>query len=160
MKYLQLIILFFLFSCTNNISSSKKVELFNHTYINLEDGDKVLEITPVVKEKYLNTFSQSLQIPLFRYVGNKDYEMFIGIPFNTSLSELITAYSASAGKIETTTDSSTYFYAIEKSDSAIIVNYTKLLDKNMVSLIAVSKSTKSVSLLSVKALSERIHIEQ
>lgn len=159
MKYLQLIILLILFSCTNNTSSSKRVELFNNTYINLENGEKVLEITPDAKERYLHTFSHSLQIPLYRYIGNKDYELFIGIPYNTSLNEFIAAYSDSIG-IETTTDSSTYFYALEKSDSAIIVNYTKLLDKNMITLITVSKSINNDSLLSVMALSKRIHINE
>ena len=87
------VVIFFLslaiLSCTST-KNENEVSLFNNLVFKLKQGEVIQKATLEVKDRYTNYFnSSSIQVPLFKYIKHKDYEIFIGIPYNTSIEVMI-----------------------------------------------------------------------
>lgn len=88
MKKLILFACVLIISCSNK--KSDNINLFNKISFKLyENEDVASRDEQVIKtyDYYLNNYTD-IQIPLFKYIKHKDYEIFIGIPFSTSISDI------------------------------------------------------------------------
>ena len=158
-KRLQsLLIALFISACSS--TNDNEVVIFNNISFNLIEGEKLCFSETNNKEHYHAYFSNTdLQIPLFRCIENKDYLIYIGIPFNTSLSELVEFQILNhlESPISFESDTLSYFYKSHKIGTDYHIEYSKEIDKNLIYILAVTNSRAIFdSLFSHKTLSNRI----
>lgn len=115
---------FMLFSCA--AEKKDRVSLYNGTIFSLMKDEKTSELFPKIKDRYARHFNNAgkIQVPLYKYVGHPDYDIFIGIPVNTTMQELSSAYQTENGDstIAIYSDSLT-FYKQARRDSLYITTY-------------------------------------
>ena len=88
-KLLSILIIISFFACTSS-KKDKEVFIFNNISFKLIEGESLVDIKPKIKENYLSYFKNTnLQIPLLKSIKNKDYKIYLGIPYNTSIEKLI-----------------------------------------------------------------------
>ncbi len=157
-KVLFIILSLFINCCTAKPGSS--IPLFNDITFTLHNHEKIAEIDSGVKEIFNSYFDhKSIQIPLFRYIRSDSSQIFIGIPFRTSIKDLL-EYNLSATYIQTYSegDSTTSFYKKYKSDSEYIEIYARDFDNNLVYvLISTQSLTISDSLFSLQNIAQRFN---
>ncbi len=91
MKYIFLVSLAFVFAACSNKekTDNSEVLLFNNFSFKLHNGEIVTESSTSIQktfEKYFN--NSAIQIPLFKHIKHTDFDIFIGVPVNTSISEI------------------------------------------------------------------------
>ena len=92
-----LIILFLLplSSCSSGATNDNELPLFNNLVMQLNTDETVQSITPESQEIYQRHFSQGdIQVPLYRHISHTEYDLFVGIPYRTSLKDLKEGYFA------------------------------------------------------------------
>jgi len=155
------VILYFSISMTLVCCTSKQdqsVLLFNKISFKLNNAEEVVKIDTKKKEIFNSYFDKNdVQIPLFRCIKSDKYLIFIGIPFNTSLKELMD-YSLTQSLNQTffEGDSTSYFYKTYSNEKEQITTYARNFSNNLVYVLTVTNSTElSDSLFSTKELSNR-----
>ena len=108
-----LLLLLFTFSCTSEASPDNGLSLFNDLIFNDNPEEVSQEITPESQTTYKQHFLHGeLQIPLYRHLSHSKYDLFIGIPYRTSLADLKQDYFAVQDsvwtKLQAHVDSSSY----------------------------------------------------
>jgi len=84
------IILLVLSILSCSIEKKNEIPIFNEITFTIKEGESINVINPIIKNKYTENFNNRLiQIPLFKYIKHNNYEMYIGIPFNTSIEALV-----------------------------------------------------------------------
>jgi len=75
-------------SCGNKIETG--IPLFNNVAFKLQGQEKAIPLEAAAEKKYRTYFNnQPLnQIPLLKHIKHPDYELFIGLPYNTSFERL------------------------------------------------------------------------
>jgi hypothetical protein len=155
--FITLFLFIFLVACT----SSEKNEIFisNKTSFKLNEGEKLVDIRPGITEDYQYHLNNSdIQIPLYKYIRNKDYRIYLGIPYNTSIEKLIKFQLSdqTVGHEELETDSLSYFFKKQDNDTTYISKFSKTFDENLIYILAITNSKIiSDSLFKQKAFSNR-----
>ena len=157
-KYIPLFLIV-LISCSLN--SRNEISLFNNISFKIYDNEYVTTITDSIKDNYLKKIEpKKKQIPLFRYIEGDDYTMYIGIPFNASLSHLIGS-KLNGSTITALTDSSTYKYEEYGIDSLHTTELVVQIDKSILYILCETKSENAQNCLFNKdSLIQRINIKQ
>ncbi len=158
MKKLGILILLLttiIISCSNE--NKNVIELFNELTFNLHKGENIANLNPIINNRYIEILdSDQIQVPLFKYIKHKNYELYIGIPYNTSL-EAITQDQAN-NSISSTKDSLHYFSQYKKGELFISKYVAKYNNESLVYICTVSNSSKQSDLLFNKVeLSKRIN---
>jgi len=161
MKNIYILFLFvILFSCSTK--NRNEIHLFNGLRLKLNSQEHIVKIQPSVKDKYTSYFnSQTIQIPLFKHIIHSNYDIFVGIPFNTTIQEL----SKEKSKITCDTvyvfnsDSNSYYQKYIKNNLYITEYAKEYKDKGLLYISSVTKSKKiSDSLFNQLDICKRITI--
>lgn len=136
-------LLLFLLRCTP--SDEKELNLFNGTKFKLLEGEEVMRVNPTLEHDYRTYFdSSAIQVPLFKCIQGKDYKIYIGVPFNTSIRGL-----GHERMNQTSTmsplwdgDSTTYFFIRYPKNSLQLTEFARSMDDNI--LYVLVESTSSV----------------
>lgn len=112
----------------------------------MNEGEEMGVITSSVKEIYAENFNNSeIQIPLFRYIKHSNYQIFIGIPYNTSINELTqNQLRKQEDLISNLKGDSLYFYDRYKRGDFYMTEYAAMFSNN--SLIYISTISPSKEL--------------
>ena len=80
----------FLFSCFNKtVDNNIDIPLYNGYVFKLSNGEIFTDSNTSARkiyEKYFN--KKAIQIPLFKHIKHSEYDLFVGIPVNTSIDEI------------------------------------------------------------------------
>ena len=155
-----LLFLLVLISCKSAISD-QEVFLFNDISFNLRNNEKIVGLdkknVAIFDSCFLN---RKIQLPLFKCIKNDDYSLYLALPLDASIKEL--SEIEMHGRFENdsfSTDTSTYFYAEEKSNNEKVLIYTQQFQKNLIYLLVHSKSTSlSDTLFSIDNLKKRFKV--
>ena len=160
-KTILLLTLFTVFSCTHK--NEQVLDLYNGISFELKKGENPTEIRSELNKLYEEYFNNKQpQVPLFRYIMHPNYKLFIGIPFDSSIQQLISAQLAktqlNGGKLESGGD---YFYASYQKDGFYIAEYAKKLKQNSIIYVSAMTIQKEIadSLFTKVQLSKRLTIK-
>lgn len=147
-------------SCTSK--KENELPLFNELSFKMSEGESNNEINSESKNLYFKYFNnQNIQVPLFRHISHKNYQIFIGIPFNSSIEAMTQAQSKKIDSmlINFKSDTSS-FYNKYKVDEIYITEYAaKFASKSLIYISTMSDSRALTdSLFNELALSKRIII--
>lgn len=145
-------------SCTN--VKNDEISLFNKLNFKILSGEYECEINSSTQDTYRRFFDNNkIQIPFFKHIKHSNYDIFIGIPYNTSLKQIIQDRIQNLDTLSTKfkSDSVSFFKAFRKdiyfiSEYSIIVSNKTLI---YVSTLSLSKEV-SDSLFNYLSLSKRI----
>lgn len=76
----------FIFSC-NNTAPENILPLFHDAGFTLHPGEKNVQIIPKFQNNW-QKLTDTLSIPLFKYIEGSDYRIYAGLPYNTDLKKL------------------------------------------------------------------------
>jgi len=159
-KLLSILIIISFFACTSS-KKDKEVFIFNNISFKLIEGESLVDIKPKIKENYLSYFKNTnLQIPLLKSIKNKDYAIYLGIPYNTSIEKLIKfqIFRQSVNPIVLQSDTISYFLKKQNNDTTYISEYSKVFDQNLIYILAITNSKIiSDSLFNQTELSNRFN---
>ncbi|MGF1532341.1 MAG: hypothetical protein ACFCUI_01455 [Bernardetiaceae bacterium] len=79
-------LLFFVIQCTP--TPERALPLFNGLVFALQEGETVQEINRITQQDFLQ-YTGRTNVPLFRLVQGQGYRIFIGIPYQTTLQDLL-----------------------------------------------------------------------
>ncbi len=139
-----LLLSFILLSC--NTKDYSKLPLFNNIYFQLEEGDTNLAIDFQIKNDYFSIFSTSNNKqnipPLFRYIDNGNYSIYIGVPFNTSLEDFLSSEFSSNSMIlsEQVVTSKNSIYRVYEIENTYYVEYVVELNDSLFYIITTTDS--------------------
>ena len=157
---LSLLILISFIACNSN-KKDNEVFIFNDITFKLLEGEKLAAVKPKIKEDYLSYFKNTnSQIPLLKIIKNKNYTIYLGIPFKTSIEKLIKfqIFGQTSDSLTMQSDSLTYFFKKQKKDASYISEYLQVFDKNYIYILATTNSkTISDSLFNKTELSLRFN---
>lgn len=158
---LSLLLLLTSFQACTSSDQDKQILIFNSLSLKLIQGESLVDINPEIKEKYLSYFKNStLQIPLFKCIKNKDYTLYLGIPYDTSIEKLVELQTIDQTSNPTVLQSDTvsYLFKKQKNDTTYLSEYSKVFDQNLIYVLAVTHSkTMSDSLFNQTDLANRFN---
>ncbi len=166
-----LILLLFLTGCNPKaprVFETGEIPVFNNIVFSLTPHDTIGSITPEIQAGYaLLLNSNRIQVPLFRYIKSSDYELFLGIPVNTSVKEFY-ALKATDSTARIQSDSLTYLFVTHADKEKMYCEYIADFDGNLVYLLGVRKSDTTMgipgtmvdTLLNYQALSKRFTLKK
>jgi hypothetical protein len=143
-------------SCS--FENKSEIGLFNGIVFKLNQDEQVVNISGDKRDIFYGYMDKiPVSVPLFRCVETDKYVLFLGIPVGTSIKEMIDSkFSQIRNSPVIEHDSLTYFYMKHQDDKNYVTEYVKSFDKNMVYVLAISKSiTLSDSLFNRKTLDAR-----
>ncbi len=157
-SFIFLVSIFFLLSCSN--VKKDEIPLFNNVYFKTLAGEKSAEINPTIKENYPQYLSSDkIQIPIFKYFKHPKYEIYIGIPYNTSIKQIIQERTNSADSLSLTykIDSLTYYKSYEYRELFITEYAREITGKGLIYVTTISYSKDIAdSVFSFSAISDRL----
>jgi hypothetical protein len=142
MKKISSFFILVLLGCSSVINNNE-LFLFNNISFKINHDEKIVDVTPNLTVKYFNYVKNShLQIPLLKVINGRDYTIFLGIPYNTSLKKLtqIQLLQNSTDSILFQSDSSSYYFKKQNNDSIFIAEYSRIFDKNIIYILAETRS--------------------
>ena len=153
-----LLCILFITACSNN--NKNEIPLFNNIAIKKVTGEQEKTINELISNSHKENLNyKNIQVPLYRYLTNKNYKVFIGLPYNTTIKKMIST------EIQNKTDNTVYFEKDsisfikqkKQGDNYITTFVTKIEDNSIIYFCGVSKSKKtSDSLFNKVELSKRI----
>lgn len=146
-----------LMSCTN--AKRDEIPLFNKVYFKTLAGESSAEIDSTIKENYLQYLnSDKIQIPIFKFIKHPKYDIYIGIPYNTSIGQIIQERTCIADSSSICRIDSLTFYKSYKSRELYITEYAKQITENTLIYITTISYSKDVadSLFSLSAMTNRL----
>lgn len=142
-----IVFLLLLSSCSKN-NTDKNVSLFNGISFHLKKSEKEERITPDINRKYktLLVNHQDIEIPLFKYIKGEDYDIFIGLPYNTTLKRLYHSDSLrkNTPNIQYVLDSSYYLKNYERDSLKVQEAIISKGVKNSLFYIATISKNKNI----------------
>jgi hypothetical protein len=153
-----ILLLILILSCSSE--KRNEIPLFNDLTFKINDGETIGVINSKIVNKYTEYFNSSLiQVPLFKYIKHNNYEIFIGIPYNTSIEAMIQNQLEKQDSIITNLkiDSLCYYKNYKRNDFYLAEYAVKVANKSLIYISAMSNSKKlSDSLFNELILSNRI----
>lgn len=88
MKYYPFALFFLLgflafYGCSNTGNSASSLALFNGVSLEMLPDEKESPILPGTFQQYRSFFQSENTVPLYKYIEGPDYQMFIGLPFES-----------------------------------------------------------------------------
>lgn len=145
MKNLIIVLIFLsILSCSD--VNRNIIPLFNEITFEMNEGEEMDVITSSIKDIYAENFNNSeIQIPLFKYIKHSNYQIFIGIPYNTSINKLtLNQMRKQEDLISNLKSDSLYFYDRYKRGDFYMTEYAAMFSNN--SLIYISTISPSKEL--------------
>lgn len=159
MRYSVIFLFCFIISCSPK--KDNEIHLYNEIYFKINEGEAIGVADSKTRDIYTENFNNGpVQIPLFKYINHKDYDIFIGLPFNTSLDALIQNQPAKLDSLISNQESDTLSYYIAyKRNGLYITEYAvKLTGSSLVFISTISRSKEITdSLFNKFGLSTRIN---
>jgi hypothetical protein len=157
----RLLLFTFIFSFHScSTGGGNEIRLFNNLTFILCQGEYIAEINTGIVNKYTGYFNnQDIQIPLFRYIKNDNYEIFIGIPYNTAFEKLaLSRLAVSDSSRQNFKNDSSFLYNRYVKNGYIITEYSEEFDNSSIIFISTitSDAGLSDSLFSEAALRGRV----
>jgi len=140
MKYLIILLALTLFGCS--VEEKRTIQFFNGISFEIRNSESLGEVNEHSNLSYASCIdSLGVQIPLFKVVNGNQYTIYLGIPVDTSLEDIIKK-SQSRFEISKTieTDSLTYCYFKVNNNKQHLCVLTRKTENSMVFLIAESPS--------------------
>lgn len=142
--------------------NEKELALFNGFRFATDSTEHVADrdsLAQVPYTKYFNNMEQ-VQVPLYRVIEGKEYRIYLGIPFHTTLARLA-AFRKEKPMADTVlqlSENNTAFYRCFIKDSLYLTEYIQPLDStSMICVYAVSKDAQvAATRLSEAQLKARI----
>jgi len=148
-------------SCTPK--NRNEINLFNNISFEIYAGETLMDIRPSITEMYTEYFNnQYIQIPLFKYIKHRNYVIFIGLPYDTSIDKMIKIQSEKPDSFRLFFESNpTSFYNKYQKNRYYITEYSTVLENNSIIYIATLADTKEVSdsLFNKSEISKRIKLK-
>jgi hypothetical protein len=161
---LIILLLLFIFISCNQKKDNRYLSLFNNISFITETNERPAKvITPSIKDTYQSLYNQSsIQIPLFKCIQANEYTLYIGLPYNTSISKLIESQSAHQAHFsDFRSDSLTYYYLSQKTNDVYLAEYTVNCNGNLIYVLAETKNSAVCdSLFNFDKLSNRFVYEK
>jgi hypothetical protein len=158
-KFLLILFISSFLACSTS-RETKEVFIFNNISFKILKNENIVDVNTLIIKEYQSFFAnKKLQIPLFKCIKNKDYTMYIGIPYNTSINELINfqIMDKPVNQTEFETDSLTYFFRKKKNEGIYITEFSKVFNKNLIYILSKSNSEiVSDTLFNKTELSKRL----
>jgi hypothetical protein len=147
-----------IFGCSN--SQENEIRLFDNLIFNYNSSETPTSPSQEEQERYKRLFnSGTVQIPLFKHIQGKNYEVFVGLPYQTSLKKLANSriLETPSNKQNFNEDSLYYFNKYEKNGSYIAEYATKRKNDHIffVSIISTSEEIND-SLYTKDLIAKRI----
>lgn len=95
-KYISFFIFtLFFYSCTNS-NNKNTIKLFNNLNIIVLQNESIKQINSSIEASYNTYFNNRdlIQIPIFKYIEGKNYQLFIGLPYQFTIDKIITSDSS------------------------------------------------------------------
>jgi hypothetical protein len=153
-----LLYILFITACSNN--NKNEIPLFNNIVIKKATGEQEKPINELISNTHKENLSyKNIQVPLYKYLSHKDYKIFIGLPYHTTIKEMISK------EIQNKTDKTVYFEQDsisfikqdKQGDNYATTYVTKIGDNSIIYLCGVSKSKKTTdSIFNKLEFSKRI----
>ena len=154
-----LLILILCLGCTTH-KDKNQVFIFNDISFQLNEGDSIAEINPLLSDRYQSySTNRAIQIPLYKCINNKAYDIYLGIPYNTSIEKIVHLHlmDSTLKQEELNTDTLTYCFTKQHNDTTYSVEYTKVFNSNLIYVLATTQSKIIAdSLLTQRGLSTRL----
>lgn len=147
-------------STSNGNIPSDSFPLFNGFGFRLHRGEAISLLDSAVVNEYAKRWKgQPMQVPLYKHINHERYELFLGLPFNTSIRQAwLTKSVLNQTKIQVLeSDSSTFVYSVQHQDSAS--TYELFIEKegNLFYILALGNNKETLdSTFSYKSLSSRL----
>ena len=143
-----------LWSCSN--SDPKQLDLFNELYFELSEGEKVSPISLQAKESYSLLFNNGpIQIPLYKYIEHADYQIFIGLPYDTSV-EAIREDRAKKNEGSSTSGANSFYRTFQENKLSCAEYVTKIQEKSTIYVAVMSSSKEVKDLFHEEKIAKRI----
>lgn len=157
-NHLYLLFLLLIFSCSR--PNSNELPLFNQLVFELGPGESVAPLNERINQAYTGFFKQdSIQVPLYKSIHHADYQLFIGLPFETSVPDMIRDQlnPQDSSTLDIRSDSLS-FYKKSHSGDVYLAEYAEAYpDGSLIYVSAISHSEKHRdSLFNATQLSQRI----
>lgn len=139
--------------CACQKANHNQVELIDGTHLLLQEKEVLKTPDPLVGEQYTRLFNAGpIQIPLFKYLKHPDYELFVGLPIDSSIPEIWQRDSS----LTDVTDS--LFYRCYSIENLNIAEYASKTPQGTLLFIAYVSSSLPLSdpLFSLEMMSERL----
>lgn len=147
-----------LVSCSTN--KKKDIVLVNDYYFKMMPGESISDNSQDVIDRYEKYFNNddSIQIPLYKYIKNENYQLFIGLPMESNLMKLQSREMVHDSVLINHSGQNTAYYQYSK-DSLLLTHYYAMPDKKNITAVFVLTKSKEMSdsLFSEQKLSERIY---
>jgi hypothetical protein len=154
-----ILLLISILSCSSE--KRNKTPLFNELTFELNEGETIGVIDSKIKNKYTEYFNSSLiQVPLFKYIKHDNYEIFIGIPYDTSIEAMVqNQLEKKDSRITTLKSDSLYYYENYKRNDFYIAEYAVKIEGKSLIFIATMSNSKELtdSLFNELRISNRIN---
>ncbi len=151
--------LFLLLSC--NPKGNEALSLFNNICFQLEEGDVNAQIDLRVKNDYFATANHENDYtppPLYRYISNKNYRIYIGMPFQVSF-ETLSKLNALGQPVKEIRDTNCA-YKIYRTSETYFVEYVIEINKSLLYVLATTDSKQILdSKLSYSQIKKRIYLD-
>ena len=154
------IVLFIISIISCSKENKNEIPLFNELSFKIYDGESIVAVNTEIKDKYSKCFNSSIiQIPLLKYIKGKNYEIYIGVPYNVSIEAMIENQFSMQDSVavDFKSDSLFYFKSYKKNEIYISEYAIKTNNESLLYVSTMSDSkTLTDSLFNDKELSKRI----
>ena len=154
------VVLFIISILSCSKENKNEIPLFNELSLKIYDGESIVAVNTEIKDKYSKCFNSSIiQIPLLKYIKGKNYEIYIGVPFNVSIEAMIENQLSMQDSVavDFKSDSLHYFKSYKKNEIYIAEYAAKIDNKSLLYISTMSDSKAlSDSLFNEQQLSKRI----
>ena len=151
MKHLNSILILatlLLLSSCKGTRNSNELALFNNISFFLEENERIETITPQLSDDFQHYYQNDhFQVPLFRCIKGAEYTIFIGLPFNTNIHDLIEFQKLLQDSVisELITDNTSYYLIERKIGDDYYMEYAINCDHNLISILAVSQDKETLN---------------
>lgn len=155
---IKILVLISIISCSGG--KRDEIDLFNGLSFKMEEGETLANIDFITSDMYTKYFnSGNIQAPLFRHIKHAGYDIFIGIPYNTSIVAMVEdQLERKDSAITSFRSDSLRYYKNYKRDAYYITEYAaKAANKSLIYICTMSNTKELAdSLFNELKLSERI----
>jgi hypothetical protein len=160
-RLILFLFLILVISCTTK--NKNDIKLFNNISFEMRNGETLMDIHSSIKEMYTEYFNnQQIQIPLFKYIKHRNYIIFIGIPYETSIHKMtkIQLEKPDSSRLFFESNNKSFFNKYKKN-RFYITEYSILIENNSMIYISTMTNSKEISdsLFNKSEIVKRIKIE-
>ena len=126
----------------------------------MRPGERPCEDLAASQEAFHALFEDKsdLRIPLFRCIEGDGYTLYLGLPYRTTLQDLIQLNIFDNPPTAAESDVEAFLYRRHQTDSMVYAEYGRQFDRNLIYLLVAASDTAAVeSLLSRDSFTKRFN---